>query len=219
MALLLVCRVTPVEERTRKLWHAQNRHPGDRHRLLFAVAEALPDVSSVLYPGSYVDVAPSFVFDDVTYVDADHRAERFFADHTGVNEIIAANRAVETSAAWDFVRADYTKPTLLRDNYDLLVSLYAGFVSEHCTRYLRQGGYLLANPSHGDVAMASIDPRYKLLAVVESRSGNYRVTDRGLSEYLIPKRELALTAQVLHELGRGIAYTKSAFAYLFRRSR
>ncbi len=37
-----------------------------------------------------------------------------------------------------------------------------GFVFEHCTRYLRPVGWLLVNPSHGDVAMASINPEYSL---------------------------------------------------------
>ena len=72
-----------MEERTWKLWDAQNRHSGDRDRLFAAVAEAVPEVSEALYPGSYVDVAPSFVFDDVTYVDIDRRAERSSPTPTG----------------------------------------------------------------------------------------------------------------------------------------
>lgn len=62
----------------------------------------------------------------------------------------------------------------------LLVSLHAGFVSEYCTRYLHPGGWLLVNPSHSDVAMASVDPPYRLAAVVNATSGDYKVTDRGL---------------------------------------
>lgn len=55
--------------------------------------------------------------------------------------------------------------------FDLLISLYAGFVSEHCTCHLRNGGLLLVNSSHGDAAMASIDDRYRLVGVVSSRAG------------------------------------------------
>ena len=46
---------------TRQLWGTQNRHPGDREALFVAVADALP-IETVLYPGSYVDIAASFVF-------------------------------------------------------------------------------------------------------------------------------------------------------------
>ena len=38
-----------------------------------------------------------------------------------------------------------------------------------------------------------------------------------LDGYLIPKRDVVVTAELLHETGRGIAYTKSPFAYLFER--
>jgi hypothetical protein len=134
-----------MEERTRKLWDKQNRHPGDRDRLFAAVAEAVPEVSTALYPGSYVDVAPSFVFDAVTYVDIDRRAERFFADSDGVNEIIAKSRTAHTPATWDFIPSDYSNLSLPDKQFDLLISLYAGFVSEHCTSFLRHGGHLLAN--------------------------------------------------------------------------
>ena len=83
-----------MKDMTRQLWAKQDQHPGDRLRLFSAVKAAF-SVSTVLYPGSYVDIAPSFVFDEVTYVDMDARAARFFADTTGVDEIIAQHRKAE----------------------------------------------------------------------------------------------------------------------------
>jgi hypothetical protein len=44
------------------------------------------EASRVLYPGSFVDVAASFVFPAVTYVDSDGRAAKFFDDVEGVDE-------------------------------------------------------------------------------------------------------------------------------------
>jgi hypothetical protein len=60
--------------------------------------------------------------------------------------------------------------------------------------------------------MASIDERYALSGVVVSRDGTYRVTDRHLDRYLIPKRDVSITPDLLRETGRGIAYTKSPLA-------
>lgn len=68
---------------TSRLWAEQNRHPGDRQGLFQAVGGFL-GVATVLYPGSFVDIAASFVFDDVLYVDTDRRAKRFFDDVGGV---------------------------------------------------------------------------------------------------------------------------------------
>ena len=78
-------------------------------------------------------------------------------------------------------------------------------------------GVPLVNPSHGDAAMASIDRRYELTGVVLSGSGTYRIQSEELDAYLIPKAETTITPTMLHERGRGIAYTRSPFAYLFTR--
>ncbi len=172
----------------------------------------------MLYPGSFVDIAASFVFDNVTYVDSDRQAARFFADEPGVDEIIDRHRLRSTAATWRFIRGDYRIELDMADqSVGLLVSLYAGFVSEHCTRYLTPGGWLLVNPSHGDVAMASISPEYSFAAVVNARSGRYTISERELDSYLIPKRPSTITPEALHQSGRGIAYTRSPFAYLFQR--
>lgn len=204
-------------DRTQKLWELQNRQVGDRQRLFEAVAEVVA-VSSVLYPGSFVDMAPSFVWPSVTYVDVDRRAAQFFSDEDGVNELLEQHGADPTLHSTRFVNADYQDSIELDDSsFDLLISLYAGFVSEHCTRYLRVGGSLLVNPSHGDAAMASIDDRYQLRGAVVSRSGAYSVSTKDLDGYFVPKRDVVVSKEMLHSEGRGIAYTRSPFAYLFER--
>ena len=201
---------------TARMWEHQDRHPGDRHRLFSAIADAFV-VTKVLYPGSFVDIAPSFVFDSVTFLDIDAQAARFFKDAPGVNRIVAERRTHTTAGEWRFIHADYTDELDLPEgDFDLLVSLYAGFVSEHCARYLRPGGLLLVNPSHGDVAMASLDRRYRLEAVINSRSGTYTIGRKNLDSYLKPKRGVTIDRKSLHRRGRGIGYTKSPFAYVFR---
>lgn len=206
-----------MDAETVAMWHKQNAHKGDRRRLFSAIG-ALVRARFVLYPGSYVDVAASMVFPSVTYVDMDKRAARFFADTKGVSEIITSEGGPETPEV-RFIHGDYTTDIGLEpESFDLLVSLYGGFVSEACTGYLRIGGCLLVSPSHGDAAMASIDPRYELAGVVTSQSGDYRVRTDRLDTYLIPTTAVNVTPQSLHERGRGIAYTKSPFAYLFTRT-
>lgn len=205
-----------MKPKTAELWAKQDQHGGDRWRLFSAVVDAI-DASTVLYPGCYVDVAPSFVFKSVIYLDVDNRAPKFFADMDGVLEIIADHDG-PSEPQIRFIHADYTSRLDLPDEHvDLLVSLYAGFISEHCTRYLKIGGTLLVNPSHGDAAMASLDPRYELTGVVISRSGDYRVSTTNLDAYLVPKKPQEITTETLHASGRGVGYTRSPFAYLFTR--
>lgn len=202
--------------KTADLWACQDRHEGDRERLFRAVGSSV-DAERVLYPGCYVDLAPSFVWPSVTYVDTDRRAASFFADSEGLLEIIARHPPAPANPEIDFRGSDYTGDLELEpDGFDLLVSLYAGPISKHCTRYLRVGGVLLVNPSHGDAALASIDDRYELAGVVRSRSGDYSVERSDLDSHLVPKKTVDV-AEAVARTGRGIAYTKSPFAYLFRR--
>lgn len=214
-----VRRLEDVRRKTAELWAEQDQHPGDRLRLFNAVAEVV-DAETVLYPGSWCDVAASFVWPAVAYVDTDRRAARFFGDPDGVREIIAVVDGAPDDPDVRFINADYTEPLPLdAGSFDLLVSLYAGPVSRHCTSYLRVGGELLVNPSHGDAALASIDLRYELSGVVVSRAGDYRVTTADLERYLVPKKSVEITPELIERTGRGVAYTKRAFAYLFRRVR
>ncbi len=206
-----------MSDRTRKLWEKQTRLVGDRTGLFGAIAE-VADAKTVLYPGSYVDLTPSIIWPTVTYVDVDRRAHQFFSDAAGVGELILRHGVDPDTRAVRFIPADYTDPLDIADkSVDLLVSLYAGFVSEHCTRYLRPGGFLFVNSSHGDAAMASLDTRYRLAGVIVSRPSGYSVRQTELDTYLVPKRDINVTAELLRKTGRGIAYTKSPFAYLFER--
>ena len=50
----------------------------------------------------------------------------------------------------------------------------------------------------------------------QSRSGKYTISRDELDSYLIPKRPVTITAENLHHTGRGVAYTKPTFAYLFQ---
>lgn len=204
-------------ERTRRLWEKQYGSVGDRRGLFTAVANAC-ELESVLYPGSYVDITPSFVWPSVTYVDVDRRADQLFSDEAGVQELLVENGVEPGRHAVWFIHSDYSADLPIDgESVDLLVSLYAGFVSEHCTRYVRRGGFLLVNSSHGDAAMASLDTRYRLYGAVVSKADTYRINTSDLDTYLVTKRDVEITVESLHESGRGVAYTKSPFAYLFQR--
>ncbi len=139
----------------------------------------------------------------------------FFVDTAGVLDIIRFEGG-SPSAEVEFIYGDYsTDLGIESESFDVLVSLYAGFVSEARTDYLQVGGVLPAAPSHGDAAIASIDPRYELSGAVTSRSGDYRVRTDALDTYLAPKAETTITRKLLHKRRKGIPCTKSPFAYLF----
>lgn len=201
---------------------AFDKHPGDRVELFKALADRLGAQQPVLYPGSFVDIAPSVWFDDVAYLDIDNRAATFFQNHTGVSDLVSDLRHRHGGSTapplLTFLHSDYRETWPIEpESVGVLISLYAGFISEYCTHTLRLGGTLLVNSSHGDAAMASLDPRYRLSAVVTHRDGRYKVSDRALDRYLVPKKDVEITRESLHASGKGVAYTTAPFAYLFTR--
>ncbi len=189
---------------------------GDRSGLFLAVARAWAPTRA-LYPGSYLDLSPSVAIASVVYVDTDRRAARFFADQALVAAELEGRAQDGAGTDVQFLHADYTGALPLTDgSFDLLISLYAGPVWDHCRRYLEPGGLLLANASHGDAGLAALDPSLHLVAAVQHRDGVYRLDTSNLESYLVPKKPANADADLIRRQGRGIAYTKPAFAYVFR---
>lgn len=174
-------------------------------------------VSCALYPGSFVHVTPSFVIPHVVYVDSDRRAEAFFRDPRTL-ELVERRREYAMPPTIGFHRSDYALPVDEADGaFDLLISQYAGFVSRACTRYLKVGGHLVANNSHGDASMARLDPRYELVAVYRRRAESYTLAFGELETYMVPKSGKEPTADELEKSARGPAFTRPVAGYVFVR--
>lgn len=174
-------------------------------------------ISKVIYPGSYIQVSPSFVFPYVVYVDSDKNAIRFFQSNALV-EMVNQRKEYPEDPEIIFHGIDYRNPIEeYNSQFDLLISQYAGFISEVCKPYLRRGGYLLVNNSHGDAGMASIDRDYKLIYVVQKTQGKYQLSNSSLEDYFIPKKDIVVTKELLLERKKGVGYTKTAPLYLFQK--
>jgi hypothetical protein len=186
---------------------------------LFQLLAARYGIESALYPGSFVHITPSLIYPVTTYVETDARAKAFFAD-PAVDAFINRRKIYDREPEVTFHAADYRRDFgEQEEHFDLLISQYAGFVSQLCKHYLKIGGLLLANNSHGDASMASIDDDYALIAVVNRRKGKHRLSEQNLDAYFVPKAEVEVTREYIQKLGRGIGYTKSASSYVFRRVR
>ena len=185
---------------------------------LFESLKTKYNIHSALYPGSFVHVTPSFFIPELVYVDNNKRAKKFFDMESLVAEFISKRKVYDSDVVFSFISSDFSRPLELEDkSFDLLISQYSGFVSQACKRYLRKDGILLANNSHGDAGIAFIDKDYEFIAAVYVKGGRHYITDKNLDSYFIPKKQVTITKEYLWSLGKGIAYTKSAGSYLFRK--
>ncbi len=174
-------------------------------------------IHSALYPGSFTHITPAFVFPTTCFIDMDRRAARFF-EEPALLDLVRQRKKYEEQPTVRFHKADYANGFAEPDGYyDLLISQYAGFVSQSCKRYLRPKGYLLVNNSHGDAGMAWLDADFELIAAVTRRGEKFSLTDRDLGAYFVPKKELEITKEYLEGLRKGVGYKKSAFSYVFKK--
>jgi len=170
----------------------------------------------VLYPGCYVHITPSLVFSDVTYIDSFRDTDKFFKD-LKVIEYINKNKEYKKKSKIKFYHQDYyDKIPEEFESFDCIISLYSGFIGQAVKRYLKKGGILVCNDSHGDASMASIDSDYELIAIFDKKSDeNYIVSDDNLKDYLISKKKIK--KKELKKLGKGLIYTKSPTGYIFKK--
>ena len=78
---------------------------------------------------------------------------------------------------------------------------------------------LLANNSHGDASMAWLDQDLALVAAINRRGERFSLVETNPDSYFVPKRDHPITREYLERTKRGVAYTRSAFGYVFRRVR
>jgi hypothetical protein len=189
---------------------------GDRTEL-FELLETKFDIESALYPGSYIDITPSFFFCKTVYIDNFKKTNKFFTKRDLMN-LILKYKKYEGDPILKFYFRDYTKKIEELDkNFDLLISLYAGFVSKYCKNYLKKEGLLLVNNSHGDASMADLDKEFSLYGVIYRSNRKLYLSQKNLEQYFVPKKELEISMEYLEKKMKGIGYKKTASFYLFNK--
>lgn len=185
---------------------------------LFRELNKMFKIEKVFYPGSHVHIAPSLVFSNVTFSDSFRNTYKFFEDEETI-DYIEKNKEYSEEPAIRFYQQDYNKPFKeLQNEFDLIISQYAGFVGQAAKPYLKKGGLLVCNNSHGDASMASLDPDFYLIAVYRRlRDDKFSISEKNLEEYLKPKNGIEPTSSQLLKSMKGIAYTKSPSGYIFKK--
>lgn len=190
---------------------------GDERLALFTLLAEKFNIESGLYPGSFVHITPSLVIPHMVYVDMDKRCGPFFSAE-GTRAFVDKNKEYQKPAFYNFHKINFTEGLPEKeDSFDLLISFYAGFISKYCGKYLRKGGILLVNNSHGDAPLAYFDNRFQFLGVVKRNGNRFSYSEKDLDLYFIPKGKKPFDIETIEQTMKGPAYTKTAYAYVFKR--
>lgn len=147
----------------------------DYHIHLFQTFAQNYNIKKVLYPGSFIHIAPSFSFSDVVYADIYPGLEDFFKDEE-ILTYIDLHKFYKEETKIKFLHENYESLSVENESFDLLISSNAGGVSVDCKKYLKSGGYLLANNGHSDADNAMNDSDYEYIGYYKFNTNKDKVT-------------------------------------------
>ena len=189
----------------------------DERSELFKILSDTFYIKNGLYPGSFVHITPSFFISQMVYIDTDKRCSNFFSDRLTLDYIIR-KKTYNKSLEIRFHHADFTNNINERaESFDLLISLYSGFISKYCKKYLKKSGLLIVNNSHGDASLAFLDKSFKMIGVAQRRGNHFKISDKDLSTYFKTKTGKPIDMEKIKKTMRGPGFTKIAYAYIFKR--
>lgn len=188
----------------------------DERKELFEKLKGLYNPQKGIYPGSFVQISPSFYIKEMTYIDSDKRISKFFDDDS-VLRYINYNKIYDEIPVVKAFQSDFSSKLPIDDYFfDIMFSFYAGLISQYCKNYLKNNGLLVCNNSHGDASIAFIDNEYELIAIIKRNGEMFNISEKNLDEYFIKKDGTAIDIEKVQTKMIGEKFTKNAFAYVFK---
>lgn len=184
---------------------------------LFKKVKEKYDLKSAIYPGCFIHITPSLIFSKTAYIDNDRRIQSFFTDPEVLNWIKTNKEYTSESIIQSFQQSYSEKLPIPIGTYDLMISQYAGFISRECKQYLKPGGILLVNNSHGDAGLAFLNPDYELVGVINHIESSWVIDDSNLDKYFVPKKGIHPPASSILKTMKGIVYQTTADNYIFKK--
>lgn len=185
---------------------------GDRFKMYKNIIQEY-DIKSILYPGSHVDITPSIIVPKVVYIDNFKGTQKFFENTENLYNYLVNKKIYSEKPEFEFIFDDYYSQLKI-EPVDMLISQFAGFVGQATKKYLKKGGILLANDSHGDATIAYMDDDFEFIGVVLEDD---EISHLDLSKYFKHKRKLNIDIDKVYKTMKGPNYHIQAKSYIFKR--
>lgn len=194
----------------------------DPHLQALKIIKDNYSVEKVLYPGSWIHLTPSLIFPFVVYVDFFSKMNSMFRDQELLG-YIEAHSEIKTKPIVKFHKTDYREGiNEEKENFDLLISLSSGFVSQYCGSYLKKKGLLFVNNEHYDATKAYTDEKFLPIGIF-THGGRLIQDSQSIQEHFITKKNQQFTSEMVMENSKRspskakYKLKKTASFYLFRR--
>ena len=186
---------------------------------LFELIKDVYGCGTVLYPGCSIHITPSFYFQHVVYVDISETAKEFFQENQAILSIVNSNKKYKQSAYMQFIHNNYTKKLPLRENnYDLLLSIYAGGITKSCKKYIKPGGIIVSNNHQNDAQQALKDSSVRLEALIR-RKGKKSHIENGTDDKMLKALQgHSKPLKSMKNSSSGMEYVDNEYYFVFRKT-
>ncbi|MDD3654129.1 MAG: class I SAM-dependent methyltransferase [Desulfotomaculaceae bacterium] len=186
---------------------------------LFELIKDKYGCGTVLYPGCSIHITPSFYFQHVVYVDISETAKEFFKDNQNILSIVNSNKKYKQSAYIQFIHYDYTKELPVRENnYDLLLSIYAGCITKSCKKYIKRGGIIVSNNHHNDAQEAIEDSSVTLEALIRKKGRRYQIEEKTEEMLLKTLKAYTMPLKNMRRSNCGMEYVDNECYFVLRKT-
>ncbi len=187
---------------------------------LFEILKEEYACSTVLYPGCSIHITPSFYFQHVVYVDISETAKKFFDDINNVLDYINGNKKYKQSAYVQFIHGDYTKPLPVREgNYDLLIALYAGEITQSCKKYVKPGGIILTNNHQKDAEKLLKDSSIALDSLIHKKGKKYVIEKDINDDFEVVLKKYCGKKNGMKNTNKGLEYVDNQCYFVFKKNK
>jgi len=130
------------------------------------------EINNVVYPGSFIHLAPSYSFSNVTYIDVYENIGDFF-EQDDVKKYVDLHKIYDEKTSIIYRNESYMTS---QGKFDLMISSNAGSISMDCINLLKQGGLLLVNNGNNDADNAFENECYTYLGYFRFSGNQEKVT-------------------------------------------
>ena len=114
---------------------------------LFKCLSKIGTINNVLYLGSSIHITPSFIFQNVTYIDKSDIANEFFKCKESILDYINSRKMYSQTPYINYININYNiDMESIGQKYDLVISINSYGSFESSIKFVRKDGIMLFLP-------------------------------------------------------------------------
>lgn len=141
---------------------------------LFECLKSTFEINTVAYIGSSIHITPSFVFQNVTYIDKSDLTKCFFKEKNELVSYINTRKQYKLKPYIHFIDDDYNQGELFsRSEYDLVLAINSPNSLNAALKIVKSKGLLLYLPLPQEASLLTSQAKIKSIGFIHKKGKKY----------------------------------------------